>query len=462
MEKQKAQTIKPWEAAARAGVATVLAAGMAGTPVVALADGEAQDDGGIQPLSTNDGYYYIDDSSYGLSYYLGQAASNGYAKVHVGTSFSDSGTVTIPSSLTEIAGYSEGFFSQGPKVVSIGYVGALSFVIPSGSDVSIDRVNFYAKSDDGGATVTVDAGAKVKFSNCAFSKTPVVNGEAIFEDCTFATGKIENNGTATYVGSTQEPENISKPADTYQSLSLAFTGGKAFSPAVEGSSVDQNLAFSVAGTKAADAKFSAAVVDAEGKDVAGLSATVEGGQVSLSGTAPAAGSYQVKLTAEATKDDGSTDSVAEMLSFEVQQQIQVRLSGKLQCFVVDGTSMMGLDHDGIALASAGGGASGGSSSSENNRLDVEVKEGEGEWTAWNDWAKNDGERQDKVSVSISPEGSGMAAKVTMGLGLHHGDPRKIRHLSGRCHGDIRRPHGAEQRGRDAHLRQRQDARRAHR
>ena len=210
MEKQKAQTIKPWEAAARAGVATVLAAGMAGTPVVALADGEAQDDGGIQPLSTNDGYYYIDDSSYGLSYYLGQAASNGCTKVHVGTSFSDSGTVTIPSSLTEIAGYSEGFFSQGPKVVSIGYVGALSFVIPSGSDVSIDRVNFYAKSDDGGATVTVDAGAKVKFSNCAFSKTPVVNGEAIFEDCTFATGKIENNGTATYTGSTQEPENVSK------------------------------------------------------------------------------------------------------------------------------------------------------------------------------------------------------------------------------------------------------------
>lgn len=40
--------------------------------------------------------------------------------------------------------------------------------------------------------------------------------------------------------------------------------------------------------------------------------------------------------------------------------------------------MMSLDHDGIALASAGGGASGGSSSSENNRLDVEVKEGEGE------------------------------------------------------------------------------------
>lgn len=218
MEKQKVQTVKPWEAAARVGVATVLAAGMAGTPVAAFADGETEGDGGIQPLSTNDGYYYIDDSSYGLSYYLGQAVSSGYTKVHVGTSFSDSGTVTIPSSLTEIAGYSEGFFSQGPKVVSIGYAGALSFVIPSGSDVTIDRVNFYAKSDDGGATVTVDAGAKVKFSNCSFSKTPVVNGEAIFEDCTFATGKIENNGTATYTGSTQEPENVSKPVDTYQSL----------------------------------------------------------------------------------------------------------------------------------------------------------------------------------------------------------------------------------------------------
>lgn len=424
MEKQKVQTVKPWEAAARVGVATVLAAGMAGTPVAAFADGEAEGDGGIQPLSTNDGYYYIDDSSYGLSYYLGQAVSSGYTKVHVGTSFSDSGTVTIPSSLTEIAGYSEGFFSQGPKTVDVGYASALSVVIPSGSDIAIDRVNFFAKSGEKGATVTVEKGAKAKFSNCTFSNTPIVNGEAIFEDCTFATGKIENNGTATYTGSTQEPENVSKPVDTYQSLSLVFAGDKAFAPAVEGSAVDQKLAFSVAGTKAADAKFSAAVVDAEGKDVAGLSATVEGGQVSLSGTAPAAGAYQVKLTAEATKDDGSTDSVAEMLSFEVQQQIQVRLSGKLQCFVVDGTSMMSLDHDGIALASAGGGASGGSSSSENNRLDVEVKEGEGEWTAWNDWAKNDGVRQDKVSVSISPEGSGMAAKVTMGSVFITGTPAK--------------------------------------
>lgn len=376
------------------------------------------------PLSTSDGYYYIEDSSYGLSYYLDQAVSKGYEKVHVGTNFSDSGTVTIPSSLTEIAGYSEGFFSQGPKTVDIGYASALSFVVPSGSDVSIDRVNFYAKPGEAGATVTVDAGAKVKFSNCAFSQTPVVNGEAIFEDCTFATGQIENNGTATYTGSTQEPKNISKPADTYQSLSLVFADGKAFSPAVEGSAVDQKLAFQLTGTKAADAKLSASVVDAEGKDAEGLSATVENGQVQLSGTAPAAGSYQVKLTAEATKDDKSVDSIAETLTFEVQQQIQVRLSGKLQCFVVDGTSVMSLDHDGIALASAGGGASGGSSSSENNKLDVEVKEGEGEWTSWNDWAKNDGVRQDEVSVSISPEGSGMEAKVMMGSVFVTGTPAK--------------------------------------
>lgn len=426
MEKRKTQAVKPWEAAARAGVATVLAAGMVGTPAAAFADNGAStsNDGGIQPLSKSDGYYYVDDSSYGLSYYLGQAVSNGYTKVHVGTSFSDSGTVTIPSSLTEIAGYSEGFFSQGPKTVDVGYASALSVVIPSGSDIAIDRVNFFAKSGEKGATVTVEKGAKVKFSNCTFSNTPIVNGEATFEDCTFATGKIENNGTATYTGSTQEPENISKPVETYEALSLVFAGDKAFSPAVEGSTVDQKLAFETKGTKAADAKFSAAVTDAEGKDVAGLSVTVEDGQVSLSGTAPAAGTYQVKLTAEATKDDGSADSVAEMLSFEVQQQIQVRLTGKLQCFVVDGTSMMSLDHDGIALASAGGGASGGSSSSENNKLDVEVKEGDGEWTSWNDWAKNDGVRQDKVSVSISPEGSGMAAGVTMGSVFITGTPAK--------------------------------------
>ena len=56
-----------------------------------------------------------------------------------------------------------------------------------------------------------------------------------------------------------------------------------------------------------------------------MSASVSDGKVSLVGTAPTAGSYSVAVSASAAKEDGSTDSTSETLSFVVQEQIQVRL-----------------------------------------------------------------------------------------------------------------------------------------
>lgn len=51
--------------------------------------------------NASDSYYYIGDSSYGLSTYLSEAVAQGSTKIHVGTSFTDKGTVTIPSSIVE-------------------------------------------------------------------------------------------------------------------------------------------------------------------------------------------------------------------------------------------------------------------------------------------------------------------------------------------------------------------------
>lgn len=394
----------PAASAAKVGMAAALAAGMAiATPTAAFAAGEDQDVS-VASENASDSYYYIGDSSYGLSTYLSEAVAQGSTKIHVGTSFTDKGTVTIPSSITELSGYSEGFFSSGPKTVDFGYSYKMTVVFPSGSDLAVDRINFYKRnsSDAEGAYVEVQKGAVVHFSNCSFSNTPVVNGTAVFENCTFATGQIENNGSVTYTGSTKEPENIGEPAESYQGLAFSFASGKEFSAVVQGSQVSQTLPFELKGTKAADAKVAAKVLGQDGAEVEGLSASVSDGKVSLAGTAPVAGSYSVAVSASAAKEDGSTDSTSETLSFVVQEQIQVRLSGDLQCFVVNGTSAQSSEYEVMATSTGGGGSS---STSQSNRLKPEVKEGTGEWEDWNTFATRNSDAE--ISFSISPEGSGM-------------------------------------------------------
>lgn len=394
----------PAASAAKVGMAAALAAGMAiATPTAAFAAGEDQDVS-VASENASDSYYYIGDSSYGLSTYLSEAVAQGSTKIHVGTSFTDKGTVTIPSSITELSGYSEGWFSSGPKTVDFGYSYKMTVVFPSGSDIAVDRINFYKRnsSDAEGAYVEVQKGAVVHFSNCSFSNTPVVNGTAVFENCTFATGQIENNGSVTYTGSTKEPDNIGKPAESYQGLAFSFASGKEFSAAVQGSQVSQTLPFELKGTKAADAKVAAKVLGQDGAEVEGLSASVSDGKVSLAGTAPVAGSYSVAVSASAAKEDGSTDSTSETLNFVVQEQIQVRLSGDLQCFVVNGTSAQSSEYEVMATSTGGGGSS---STSQSNCLKPEVKEGTGEWEDWNTFATRNSNAE--ISFSISPEGSGM-------------------------------------------------------
>lgn len=395
----------PAVSAAKVGMAAALAAGMAiATPTTAFATGEDQDVS-VASENASDSYYYIDDNSYGLSTYLSEAVAKGSTKIHVGTGFTDKGTVTIPSSIVELSGYSEGWLSSGPKTVDFGYSYKMTVVFPSGSDIAVDRINFYKRnsSDAEGAYVEVQKGAVVHFSNCSFSNTPVVNGTAVFENCTFETGQVENNGSVTYTGSTKEPENIGKPAESYQDLAFSFASGKKFSAAVQGSQVSQVLPFELKGTKAADAKVSAKVLGQDGTEVEGLSASVSDGEISLKGVAPAAGSYSVAVSASATKEDGSTDSTSETLSFVVQEQIQVRLSGDLQCFVVNGTSAQSSEYEVMATSTGGGGGS--SSTSQSNRLKPEVKEGTGEWEDWNTFATRNSDAE--ISFSISPEGSGM-------------------------------------------------------
>ena len=67
---------------AKIGVTAALVAGMAVTaPVATFAADESDQDVDAASETAKEGYYYISDSSYGLSSYLSEAVSQGYRKI---------------------------------------------------------------------------------------------------------------------------------------------------------------------------------------------------------------------------------------------------------------------------------------------------------------------------------------------------------------------------------------------
>lgn len=373
--------------------ATALAAGSVTlAPAGALAQ-DMEGSPGIVTLAADAGYYKMQDNYFSFGVQLALAADGGYSKVKVCTNFvgESSGKPTeVPVSLQEIIGYEETFFNTGPKVRDIGYVHAMPVVFPNGSDIDVKNLNFFKTSrpDAVGATVTVEERASVRFSRCSFSNTPVVNGAAVFEDCVFETGEIENNGQAVYTGSTQEPSNIGQESP-YQALSIRMPEGKTFPAVVTGASVRASLPFEVNGTAADSASVVASLADSNGSPVEGLFASFEGGAVVVEGEAPRPGVYHVTLSATAQGQGGAPDAASETLALDVQEKIQVKLEGELQSFVT--TVGMESPHE------------------ETVFLKLFAKEGDGSWMPWNEFATaHDGA---SVDFSISPGGSGMQARV---------------------------------------------------
>ncbi len=385
---------------------------------------------------TDGDYYNMVDNYPSFTKQLETAKAQKKAGFRLCTGVTDGGTISIPESLTEFVGYEKSFFSNAIKTRQLGYWYDLQVKFPAKSNITVDHIDFYKANinqpDVKGSTVTVEEGAVVRFKDCSFSNTPVVNGTAVFENCTFATGEINNNGTATYTGTTKEPKNIGTPKTTYQDLALSLAGGKkTFDAAVEGETIERNLSFEVKGTKAKDAKITASI-DHE----SGLTVSVSGNKVSVSGKAAKAGTYTVNLSAATTRDDGSADTATEALSLSIQAPLDVKLEGALQCFTtksatptrsaasanpvftVASASPVTFD----ALSSASGGGGGGTSNTNTNKLVLAVKEGKGSYVSILDFMRAHPET--KVSFSISPEGSGMNASLVYDTVYVNGTPAK--------------------------------------
>lgn len=408
---------------------------------------------GVQPAaaagrSTAENVVYTMSDTYpDLADQLARALSQGTSEFRLKTNITDKGTVTIPTSFSLLRGWDGGFFTaEGPKTRQFGYWNALSVVFPTGSNITVDHIDFHRTSraaENEGATVTVDEGATVTFTNVNFSNTPIVNGTAIFENCTFATGRIENNGSAIYTGTTREPENTGTPkADAYAPLAISVRQ-ESFKAVVQGTEVNQSIDVGIEGTAAEDALLTTHV-DTE----SGLTAQIEDGRLALTGTAERAGSYTITLTASATKPGGEKDVVSKTFQIAVVKPIEASLSGEIQAFVSSTGKAASPTGDGAggssqpfpaeasassgraprstpssqpfaarASASTGGG---GLINTPTNKLALTVTEDGGEPMSILEFQRANPNAT--VSFSVTPAGSGMGASLMYDTVYVNGTP----------------------------------------
>ena len=357
--------------------------------------------------------YTISDNYPKFATQIKTAVDQGAETIRLVTdSITDGSEVAIPASIKTFIGWqNRGFFGEeGTRLRDLGYYYDLKVSFPADSNITIDHINFNkaAKKDAVGATAIVDKGATVHFKDCTFANTPTVNGTATFENCTFKTGEINNNGTANYTGSTVEPKNIGTPDQgAYSPLAISMTGTD-FNGVVTGNSVDQALPFTLAGT----GKDQATVTAKIDNDESGLSASVENGQVKLTGKAAKAGSYTVTLTAQCTKPTGGVDTTTQTLHVDVQERITVELRGSLQAFTTTQSSAAIPRPEATqpllrSSASGGGGHTG--SQTATNKLSLYVTEGSSEAVSILDFQR--AHPNTRVSLNINPDGSGMHAQL---------------------------------------------------
>lgn len=158
------------------------------------------------------GELVINDNSYNLDTIIEQSLGDGTV-IKVGVDLTGVGQTVIPKQVTMLTGWKIGNFFEPEEYETKKSLGndieGATLTFESGSNVSIKSIDF--KMPD--KSVTVPEGVTVTFENCSFDSTIVNDGEAVFHNCVFENGKIENNGTALYTGTTEEPENTAKPQD---------------------------------------------------------------------------------------------------------------------------------------------------------------------------------------------------------------------------------------------------------
>ncbi len=363
-------------------------------------------------------YYELNNIIWSFDKHIKKAKEAGKAHIKLGTDVAHAGEeIDIDPYLKSLTGYDYSFNNK--TVREIGWKVKNIIHFPEGIDTEISYIDFYKRQNSSsakGAFVIIEEGAKVKFKNCGFSNTVVNKGEAVFEDCEFRTGEIDSSGTASYVGDTIEPNNISGEPENFVPLSLAFKPKK-LEDVVLGEDYDGETHLQIKGTNSDEAEVEASILPED----SGFNVSVSDRTLNVTGEAKKLGEYTVNVIVKAPSEDGSSlDTVERSISFNVRDNLFAKLDGNFQCYTMkqrnskEGKPVvkkLSLDADIIVGASGGGGGGGGGiggggGAAPDNTVDLLVKDGNNaEFIPYSDFYDlYDGVR---VTYEITPKGSGM-------------------------------------------------------
>lgn len=243
-----------------------------------------------------------------------------------GVSDNGNGTTVIPTQVKSMTGWQQSFWESEGKAYDrqLGYASSYeTLTFASGSTTTLDHLTLKLLDDH----LVIPAGANITFKNCTFTGRVKIEtgGKATFENCTFKTATILNNGQASYTGTTKEPVNKGKAQSSFEDLGIVASK-TTLNDAVHGHAFQDKVKLTLSGTNAKKATISASIDQAD----SGLTASVDGSTVTISGTPAAFGTYTATITAVAPDESGNgTQSKSVAASITVHQNYTFTVEGTL-------------------------------------------------------------------------------------------------------------------------------------
>ena len=304
-----------------------------------------------------------------------------------GVSDNGNGTTVIPTQVKSMTGWQQSFWESEGKAYDrqLGYASSYeTLTFASGSTTTLDHLTLKLLDDH----LVIPAGANITFKNCTFTGRVKIetDGKATFENCTFKTATILNNGQASYTGTTKEPVNKGKAQSSFEDLGIVASK-TTLNDAVHGHAFQDKVKLTLSGTNAKKATISASIDQAD----SGLTASVDGSTVTISGTPAAFGTYTATITAVAPDESGNgTQSKSVTASITVHQNYT---------FTVEGTL------DAVRTGQ------GDYQDSSNHELTVYVTDEAGNKQSYFDFSSTTEGKAYSLKPQISPEGAGLSATL---------------------------------------------------
>lgn len=318
---------------------------------------------------------------------LNDATSIKISTSSCGVSDNGNGTTVIPTQVKSMTGWQQYFWESEGKAYDrqLGYASNYeTLTFASGSTTTLDHLTLKLLDDH----LVIPAGANITFKNCTFTGRVKIEtgGKATFENCTFKTATILNNGQASYTGTTKEPANKGKAQSSFEDLGIVASK-TTLNDAVHGHAFQDKVKLTLSGTNAKKATISASIDQTD----SGLTASVDGSTVTISGTPAAFGTYTATITAVAPDESGNgTQSKSVTASITVHQDYT---------FTVEGTL------DAVRTGQ------GDYQDSSNHELTVYVTDEAGNKQSYFDFSSTTEGKAYSLRPQISPEGAGLSATL---------------------------------------------------